>query len=162
MPINWGDVPGFLEPRLTLFFSVDLVGSTSLKQKGEYPLKSHEEATFKDLGASWFAPIAKFYGDVDRQFAISWRNCEIAYKNALHGKELDIKPELWKTNGDELVYTVVLNKAEHVAYVLAAWTKALRNYRNDLIKQNHDLDVKGTAWLAGFPTGLFSSDHVAL
>jgi len=106
-----------------------------------------------DLGASWFAPIAKFYGDVDRLFAISWRNCQIKYKNALHDKDLDIEPELWKTNGDELIYTVVLKEAEHVAYVLAAWMKALRDYRNDLINQNHDLDVKGTAWLAGFPIG---------
>jgi hypothetical protein len=155
-------VPEFLRPRLRLFFGVDLVGSTSFKQKGEYPLKNPSEAEFRHLGAKWFSGIANFYRDVERRFSVAWADCRKAYFETT-GTELGIQPKLWKTNGDELIYEVALTEAEDVAYILAAWITALKAYRRDLkIQLGHDLDIKATAWLAGFPIGnaevVFCSD----
>jgi len=142
--------PSFLEPRLRLFFGVDLVGSTSFKQKGKYPLKLPSGESFGDLGASWFPEIANFYRNVEDHFGIAWDDCQKSCKVAL-GEELKNTPTLWKSNGDELIYSVALNDPSHVGYVLTAWIKALKAYRSDLKCRNQDLDIKGAAWVAGFP-----------
>lgn len=150
--MDLSSIPSFLHPRLRLFFGVDLVGSTSFKQKGDYPLKPPVEAEFKNLGARWFSGIANFYRDIEQQFSTAWADCRAAYQEAV-GSELSVAPKLWKTNGDELIYEASLNEPEDVAYVLAAWISALKSYRGSLRAQNKDLDVKATAWIAGFPIG---------
>lgn len=146
-------LPDFLQPRLRLFFSVDLVGSTSFKQQGQYPLADPATTEFGSLGARWFSEIATFYRSVEQHFAASWRLCGRAYEAALLGEPFNRVPELWKTNGDELIYSVVLKEPEDVGYILTAWLKALKAYRQDLKRQTDTLDIKGAAWLAGFPIG---------
>ncbi|MDO8608683.1 MAG: hypothetical protein Q7R40_19300 [Phaeospirillum sp.] len=152
-------LPSFLQPRLRLFFGVDLVGSTSFKQKGEFPLKNPSESDFRQLGAQWFSGIAGFYRTVEQQFSAAWDDCRKAYSKVLKS-ELLITPKLWKTNGDELIYEVEITEPTDVAYVLAAWTLALKSYRPAL--KPSGLDLKATAWLAGFPIGnaevVFCSD----
>ncbi|WP_419798852.1 MAG: hypothetical protein ACNI26_04050 [Terasakiella sp.] len=145
--VEW---PEFLKPRLRLFFGVDLVGSTSFKQKSKYPLKSPSDKNFGDLGASWFSEIANFYRSVEEHFKIAWDDCCISYARVLN-KKLNCSPSLWKSNGDELIYSISLNEPDDVGYVLTAWLKALKAYRTELKERNQDLDIKGAAWIAGFP-----------
>jgi hypothetical protein len=147
-------LPSFLQPRLRLFLSVDLVGSTSFKQSGSlFPLQAPaEDQPFSELGAKWFSQIATFYRDVELHFSRSWEKCREAYFGSTQ-RHLSTAPELWKSNGDELIYTVDIKESEHVFYCLAAWLDAIKNYRSKLRQDSPTLDVKSAAWTAGFPLG---------
>lgn len=61
------------------------------------------------------------------------------------------RPELWKVNGDELIYTKELEQIEEAYACLSQWIVAVKAYRKKLRKTKPHLDLKCTAWLAGFP-----------
>src|ERR1051326_8348657 len=77
------DLPDGLKPRLRLFLSIDLVGSTAFKQSR----------------LAWLPAILDFYRDFDQLMHAQFRayrqrsNCPVP------------PPEFWKSNGDELLYT---------------------------------------------------------
>jgi hypothetical protein len=68
--MNLDELPKFLRPRLRLFLSADLVGSSALKQ-GSINLSDRSSA---DRGASakWFYPIAEFYRIFEVEFFQEW------------------------------------------------------------------------------------------
>jgi hypothetical protein len=123
------DLPEGLKPRLRLFLSVDLVGSTAFKQ-------SRQE---------WLPALLNFYRDFDQiihgQYR-SFRQRSNAYVAA---------PEFWKSNGDELLYTCDLVTRAQAVEAIHVWLSALSAYRCDLATLSEDLDVKSTAWIALFP-----------
>ncbi|AIB12748.1 hypothetical protein ABAZ39_12260 [Azospirillum argentinense] len=141
----------FLKPRLRLFLSIDLVGSTALKQRGGFPLKEPEQdASLANLGASWFSPIGHFYRDVEKQFFTEWN----AYKTRIAPPvnwPANATPELWKSNGDELIYTLEISDPREVYAGVVCWLNTLLHYRAVLAEQKIGLDVKAAAWVAGFP-----------
>lgn len=59
-------------------------------------------------------------------------------------------PELWKANGDELIYTKEIESRRQLVAVIRAWTAAIKSYRVELNKPGR-LNVKSFAWVAGFP-----------
>lgn len=142
-------LPIFLQPKLRLFLSVDLVGSTAAKQKPNFPI-SEPRRLFADGGMAppWLSPIANFFGAFQEAFAREWR----VFKNQ-NGAKLGISvatdPSFWKANGDELIFVKELRDRREVLGCIDAWAKALKSIRPQLIKSN--LDVKATAWTAGFP-----------
>ncbi len=145
-------LPTFLAPRIRLFLSVDLVNSTTLKQRGEFPLQKPDSTkSLTDLGSRWFSPIASFYHGFEIKFAENWR--EFGEKRA---DDLELStgssPVLWKANGDELLYFKDIEQDHTQALAcLTCFVESLREYRTELANQPYSLDVKGTAWLAGFP-----------
>ena len=146
-------IPRFLKPRLRLFLSVDLVGSTRLKQGAGFPIQDqdHEGSWFK-VGPQWFPPIAEFYRSLEHEFSTLWHeysSSEIATEFAPGDP-----PELWKAMGDELVYEKILSEPYQVAFCCAIWVKAVDRFRKTLKeKYPPELDVKCAAWTAGFPIG---------
>lgn len=111
--VDFSDLPLFLQPRLRLFLSVDLVGSTALKQSSRLPLPSPESGFAESGGGPhWLAPISDFYLEFAEIFETSWRqHCE---KTELSTGEA---PSLWKANGDELIYVKDLsNRVELYPY----------------------------------------------
>src|SRR5512140_1809600 len=76
------EFPEGLKPRLRLFLSVDLVGSTSYKQSRQ----------------SWSPEILSFYRNFDYALQAQYRAFSEGHKTALPA------PEFWKSNGDELLY----------------------------------------------------------
>lgn len=146
------NIPEFLRPRLRLFFGVDLVGSTSFKQSGEYPLEPPDEKdSLAAIGVQWFSKIANFYRHIEEEFGTSWSRCCEAYSDCTSQQTFNVKPRTWKAIGDELIFEVELSKPTDVSYVLCAWIKALRSYRIELKTTTPNLDIKGSAWIAGFP-----------
>ncbi len=123
------DLPEGLKPRLRLFLSVDLVGSTAFKQSR----------------LAWLPAMLNFYRDFDQLVHSQYRahrqrsNCPIP------------PPEFWKANGDELLYTCDLNSRDQAVDALNIWLATLNAYRSDLATLVEDLDVKSTAWIALFP-----------
>jgi hypothetical protein len=60
-------------------------------------------------------------------------------------------PRLWKTIGDEVLFVKVLSDYRQLAVALNCWKAAARGMREFLKGHDPRLDVKCSAWVAGFP-----------
>ncbi|UWU76472.1 hypothetical protein N2603_42485 [Bradyrhizobium huanghuaihaiense] len=136
---------------LRLFLSVDIVGSTAFKQaaKDRQLDKSTRDGIDPPPAEPWFSPIAQFYRGIERTFAKEWAVC-VDLSNEV-GWPTGRPPELWKSVGDELIYTKLLNDHREALTTLNAWIKTVASYRVRLKEQFKSLDLKTTAWIAGFP-----------
>ena len=61
--------------------------------------------------------------------------------------------QFWKSNGDELLFTAELTHHKSAVNLIVVWLDTLRAYRGSINKEAAEprLDVKATAWTAGFP-----------
>lgn len=123
------DFPEGLKPRLRLFLSVDLVGSTSYKQSRQ----------------SWSPEILSFYRNFDYALQAQYRAFSEGHKTALPA------PEFWKSNGDELLYVCELQNLSHAHALIHLWLAALNDYRAMGSHADKAMDVKSTAWIGLFP-----------
>ncbi|WP_143035649.1 hypothetical protein [Bradyrhizobium sp. Rc2d] len=138
-------------PSLRIFLSVDIVGSTAFKQSAADG-KAGKGASAEDefpRSEPWFEPIAQFYRGVERTFSKEWSICE-EKANSINWPT-GPSPELWKSIGDEVIYTKHLTDHREVLSTLYAWVSTVRSYRKILRTQFKTLDLKSTAWIAGFP-----------
>ncbi|WFU47310.1 hypothetical protein [Sinorhizobium terangae] len=129
--------------------SVDLVGSTAFKQANQRAFKSDEKSE-ASLAEPWFSPIAQFYKEIERLFAREWQS----YVDGLAARlrwPPGPAPELWKSAGDELLYVKVLTDHRQAAACILCWKRTVEEYRVQLKKHYPSLDLKCTAWIAGFP-----------
>jgi len=136
---------------LRIFLSVDIVGSTAFKQatRDRPPAKIASGPDDPPPAEPWFSPIAQFYRGIERTFAKEWAVC--VERSSSVGWPTGRAPELWKSIGDELIYTKVLEDHREALTTLNAWMKTVSSYRGRLKTQFKSLDLKSTAWLAGFP-----------
>ncbi|MBB5360545.1 class 3 adenylate cyclase [Rhodanobacter sp. ANJX3] len=131
-----------LQPKLRLFLSADIVGSTAFKQRGE------------DDSSKWFDTVCRFYRLAESVFIRRWEAptqlTELSqYKSALFGDE---PPELWKTVGDEVLFTKDLTHPAQAMMCVRIWMDVLEELRDFLLKvDGRSLDVKSSAWVADFP-----------
>lgn len=123
------DFPEGLKPRLRLFLSVDLVGSTEYKQSRH----------------AWRPEILSFYRNFDYILQTQYQAFSDTHREPL------TPPEFWKTNGDELLYVCELQSLSHAHAQLHVWLSTLERYRNDFTEGQRRLDVKSTAWIGLFP-----------
>lgn len=147
---SFDDVPIYLKPKLRLFLSVDLVGSTALKQQADQlPIAApREDETIEKAGPNWVLDIANFYRDISARFASHWA----AYsQQTLSTWPTQHAAKLWKINGDELIYSAELTSTKQCYALVFVWMQACLSFRTDLMKRNPKLDVKMSAWVAGFP-----------
>lgn len=139
------DGPEFLRPRLRIFLSADIVGSTGLKQSrlGASASEIQKQHT------AWFSAIQGFYIVARQAFLKEWNDAQIKWpeKSEFFGDE----PVVWKTIGDEVIFVKVVTDYRQVAVILKCWIAALAEMRNFLQEKNSRLNVKSTSWLAGFP-----------
>lgn len=128
-----------LKPRLRLFLSADIVGSTAFKQRSG-----------KDAD-QWFGLVGSFYMMAERYFAYRWAQAEYRYKTSerplLFGTA---PPELWKTIGDEVLFTKDIAHPSEAMMCMSIWLQVLDDLRK-LLQKTGSLDLKSTAWLADFP-----------
>lgn len=123
------EFPEGLKPRLRLFLSVDLVGSTQYKQSRQV----------------WRPEILSFYSNFDHIF-------RTRYQAFAESRASDLPaPEFWKSNGDELLYVCELQGLSHAHAVMHVWLAALKEYRGIAGEASKSLDVKSTAWIGLFP-----------
>src|SRR5690348_15681874 len=107
-------LPTFLQPKLRLFLSVDLVGSTASKQRPNFPIREPGKL-WADGGMAppWLSPIANFFGAFQEAFVREWR----IFKNDVAPRlEIDarIDPSFWKANGDELIFVKELHDRKEI------------------------------------------------
>lgn len=136
--LSKGDVRESLEPRLRLFLSADIVGSTAFKQRSG------------EGSEQWFRLVRSFYMMAERYLAFRWSLAKDRYQDAerplLFGEDA---PELWKTVGDEVLFTKDIAHPSEATMCMSIWLQVLEDLRQLLDKS--DLDVKSSAWLADFP-----------
>lgn len=127
---------------LRLFLSADIVGSTAYKNKR--PSLSEAETGSRRV-QPWLETFNRFFED----FPYAYRN------RYLGNKSVDglAAPRLWKTLGDEIVFETILDFRVQAADHLKRFRETLQGYRQILQEADKKLDIKGTAWLAGFPVG---------
>jgi hypothetical protein len=63
-----------------------------------------------------------------------------------------VTPTLWKAIGDELIFTVDVDREAQVASAVEAWILALDEMALMLLDKGHPLKTKGGAFTANFPT----------
>jgi hypothetical protein len=121
---------------------VDIVGSTALKQSG-VPSSREDKR-------HWIFPITSFYREIDRLLAEKWRTHVGRIPPTFHW-ELGDLPTFWKSAGDELIYVQLLTDHRQVYSTIKIWIEAINEHRTSLREKHGALDLKATAWLAGFP-----------
>jgi len=129
----------FIRPRLRLFLSVDIVGSTAFKQ-------SYDTSDFKDSQQDWLEPIQTFYHSFEGKFAK-----EIQKVINLDSNAIGATPFLWKILGDELIYCKEVTHLHQIFTCIYIWKTVVENYRKTFHTYKKSLDLKSTLWVAGFP-----------
>jgi hypothetical protein len=139
--------PEFLRPRLRIFLSADIVGSTKLKQS---PLPSTNQASSirTESRMAWFSKIQGFYIEAYRTFMQKW---QAASEGAADLDRFGDAPTLWKTVGDEILFAKFISDHRQVAETLRVWLATIHSVRQFLQKDSKALDIKATAWVADFP-----------
>ena len=111
---------------LRLFLSADLAGSTAFKQNYS--------------AVEWQLFFKGFYNQlpayVEKEFALD------SHRLAL-----------WKTIGDEIVFSAELKSAEDAGRMIEAFRRGAASYRKDITTPARGLDLKCAGWTAGFPLG---------
>ncbi|ACI57129.1 hypothetical protein Rleg2_3867 [Rhizobium leguminosarum bv. trifolii WSM2304] len=149
-PVRDTEYEGPIQSILRLFLSVDLVGSTAFKQANQRAFKSDEKAGEGSIAEPWFSPIAQFYKEIERLFAREWQLYAEGLASRI-GWPAGPAPELWKSAGDELLYVKVLRDHREATACIICWMRTIEEYRSDLKQKYPTLDLKCTAWVAGFP-----------
>ena len=135
----------FPEYRVRLFLSVDLVGSTQLKNKS----KNNKEwvKIFQTFYKQFPDTLKKEYEDISRN--------RTRFYLQLSDEEKQAHPKLWKTIGDEILFCCSLKSLVHLSVCMTAFINSLIEY-GDILKNSEELNgslsTKGNAWVASFPT----------
>ena len=147
------------EYRMRLFMSVDLVGSTAFKAS-----KKHSEPQNGSPSPAWVDEFRTFYKDFPIAVANAYPVVLTAFGEELQ-RNIDDRPRVWKTIGDEIIFCSRVHSIEHAAASVSAFLKALEHYSKRLESDDKPLRLKGAGWLAAFPAPNISitvtSDPVA-
>lgn len=127
---------------LVLFLSADIVGSTAYKNKhvdrvAEHPWLEHFRQFFTDFPASL----------EDRCF----QEFRIMRYDVLDTAPLESAPGLWKSAGDELIFSMECHSPAEVIKTIIAFRDAVILYSSHMKAKESSLALKATAWLAGYP-----------
>jgi hypothetical protein len=119
--------PDILCKTLRLFLSVDIAGSTAYKSRQP------------DKVQPWLPALHRFFTEFPISLAGHYTNGDT--------------PVLWKTLGDEMVFVTRIIDHRQVASHLTRFRDTIAAYREVIKEADRKLDLKGAAWLAGFPVG---------
>lgn len=130
------------EYRLRLFLSVDLAGSTAFKagDGGKTVGETSEQA--------WVKITRQFYHEFPKAVANFYRQELNNIHTALEGKH----PRTWKTVGDEILFCCRIVNLHHLCICINSFLAALNTYGEVLQSEETPLDVKGSGWVAAFPS----------
>jgi hypothetical protein len=145
-------LPPELQWRLRLLVSIDLVGSTALKQRSAMAVGDLEP---------WLPWFLAFYDGFPAFLTSTYRRLS----ESLIAPSPPEPPVLWKFNGDEvLMHATLVDYRQVLAHVMAVrdavchwrdqWAEGLGagpHAADEHRKRRFPLDVKATVWVAGFP-----------
>lgn len=144
------DLPGFLKPYLRIFLSIDVVGSTQFKQSIAQSKINKSDQKEDGINEIWLDAILEFYHQVSSNFFQNWQNLSTKAKN-YYSWEPGPEPALWKAVGDELIFTKRITDHRQAYICVSALIHTAQNCRRKIKKHSNNIDLKCTAWIAGFP-----------
>ncbi len=145
----------FAQPHLRLFLSADVVGSTAFKQqnKGSDPAsRPVGRASARATDQTWLHVALAFYQNIEQRFRETWHD----YTSSHPHDDPDFEriagepPELWKTVGDEVLFTKLIEQPQQAIFCLHAWAATILELQQEM-RSKHQLDLKACAWLTDFP-----------
>lgn len=116
-----------LRKALRLFLSVDIAGSTAFK------------AASPDKVQPWLPALFQFFNEFPIRLNSEYQQGKLA------------PPRLWKTLGDEMVFVTEIKEYLDIKVHLTRFIATQVYYRTNIKDAHSKLDLKGAAWLAGFP-----------
>lgn len=154
----------YTETQIRLFLSVDISGSTDLKNAKNYMnllsryndlRKIHSRIVSSNLNNNQCDEVDdSIIFEILENEELDWitiiKNTFLDFHN-MFVKELN-SPVLfpWKVLGDELIYSIPIKNRDELYKNLLAFYKTLRKYDKDLRDKN-SIRLKGSAWTASFP-----------
>lgn len=131
--------------------SVDIVGSTAFKQTAKGP--AAKDGTKPQTMQAWVAHFSSFFTRFTQTFAQTWDDSWNGVPPTISKTRGSHCPIFWKAAGDEALYTLDLENQNQAVIAISAFRKAMERCRDAFQEQQETshLDLKGTAWLAGFP-----------
>lgn len=136
---------------LRLFVSLDIVGSTEFKQASR-----SVDGRAAAITIAWLEPFLYFYQLSVEQMDTQWaRICgemsAVDPKNRSDRFRFGEPPVFWKGAGDEVLFSKAIQSPVDAMATIHAFLLVMRDHRTRFADKGLPLDVKGTAWLAGFP-----------
>jgi hypothetical protein len=136
---------------LRLFLSVDIVGSTEFKQASRIA-----DGRAAAMTIAWLEPFLSFYQLSIEQMDAQWaRVCgemsAVDPKNGSDRFRFGERPVFWKGAGDEVLFSKAVESPVDAMATIHAFLLVMQDHRTRFADKGLPLDVKGTAWLAGFP-----------
>lgn len=125
------------EYRVRLFLSVDLTGSTAYKHEKKHSLL-------------WIKAFKTFYETFPNLLRKHYSETAQEDRHLFSIERENGFPRLWKTVGDEILFCCTLTSLCHLGVCIDAFIKTLIDYGK--IAKTYNLDTKGNAWVASFPT----------
>lgn len=127
--------------RVRLYLSVDLVGSTASKTLASYKAQR--------LYPEWVEAFKLFFTRFPQILSTHYNDKKGSLPEHKHLE--NGMPKVWKTVGDEILFSVRATSLRHVSCCMSAFMSALAQFGNELAEAYPTLDVKGAAWIATFP-----------
>ncbi|MDG2125032.1 MAG: hypothetical protein P8J87_15120 [Verrucomicrobiales bacterium] len=130
-----------LRPKLRLFLSVDVVGSANFKNR--------RRSAGSPGSQEWLTFFVPFYNAFPNIFTNAIGDLARA-----RGIRPPATPDLWKSLGDELLFTTELVRTTDADFYLTAFRDAINlavTHFASTPAGNSPVALKGGAWLAGFP-----------
>lgn len=126
------------EYRIRLFLSVDLVGSTAYKSKAGH------------TNLKWIKAFQKFYGEFPSQLSKNYTQL-CGETPEIGSREREDRPKVWKTIGDEILFVNRVTSVTQLSVYVRSFSKTLIDFGKE-VQAGFDLNTKGNAWIAAFPT----------
>ena len=145
----------FAQPHLRLFLSADVVGSTAFKQQNkgnDSAGRAAGRASARSTDQTWLHVALAFYQNIEQRFRENWLDYTGSHPHDAPGfaRVAGEAPELWKTVGDEVLFTKVIEQPQQAIFCLHAWAVTILELQQEL-RSKHQLDLKSCAWLTDFP-----------
>ena len=132
------DLAPFIKPRLRIFLSVDLIGST------EYKISHIAD---QPTDGSWWPLVSMlFYTDFQKKFLENWQDFISSA-----GSKISVGPEpkLWKALGDELIFYKECLSQDEIVAVVQVWRRTVLDFKANWL--HPELRFKTGGWLVGTP-----------
>lgn len=132
----------FIRPRLRVFLSADLIGSTQFKIDQAAGHEADKEASWPNVTMLFYSLFQKLFFENCSE----WSNRDCADSGEIHNGP---NPKLWKVLGDELIFFKECWDPREVFSIIQVWRKTLIDFVRSWPYNN--LKVKSGAWLVGTP-----------
>ena len=98
----------------------------------------------------WFRAFSEFFTAVETKIQANWAGMKSKLPSEL-AQKVEEHPRFWKAAGDEAIFQLKITDLLQVPFALYCFIEAVNGHRQEIKAHRRSLDLKATAWIAGFP-----------